>query len=92
MCPPHFLSILLEVKASGPPHVLKLWLGVCNGMRPVNYVCSNRASFCVSRISWRSLDFHKVQEFNLVTLAFGVITGFMTLVSVLCCCICVPVC
>ena len=24
---PHFLKIALEVKASGPPHDLKLWLG-----------------------------------------------------------------
>ena len=25
--PPHFLKIVVEVKASGPPHVLTLWLG-----------------------------------------------------------------
>ena len=24
---PHFLRIVVEVKASGPPHVLRLWLG-----------------------------------------------------------------
>ena len=24
---PHFLKIAVEVKASGPPHVLKLWMG-----------------------------------------------------------------
>ena len=23
-CPPHFLKIVVEVKASGPPHVLRL--------------------------------------------------------------------
>ena len=23
---PHFLEIVVEVKASGPPHVLRLWL------------------------------------------------------------------
>ena len=26
--PPHFLNIVVEVTASGPPHVLKRWLGV----------------------------------------------------------------
>ena len=29
---PHFLTIVLEVEASGPPHVLKLWLGVIRGI------------------------------------------------------------
>ena len=24
---PHFLKMMVEVKASGPPHVIKLWLG-----------------------------------------------------------------
>ena len=30
--PPHFLTIVVEVKATGPPHVLELWLGVSEGM------------------------------------------------------------
>ena len=25
--PPHFIKIVVEVKALAPPHVLKLWLG-----------------------------------------------------------------
>ena len=33
--PPHFIKIVVEVKASGPSHVLKLWLGVSKGMLPV---------------------------------------------------------
>ena len=43
--PPHFLNIVVEVKASGPPHVLKLWLGVSKGMLPVKYVRYNKTSF-----------------------------------------------
>ena len=37
---PHFLNIVVEVKASGPPHVLELSLGVSKGMLPVKYFCS----------------------------------------------------
>ena len=29
---PHLLKIVVEVKASGPPLVLELWLGVSKGM------------------------------------------------------------
>ena len=25
--PPHFLKIVVEAKASGPPHAIELWLG-----------------------------------------------------------------
>ena len=42
---PHFLRIAVEVKASGPLHVLKLWLGVSKCMLPVNYFCSNKVAF-----------------------------------------------
>ena len=42
---PHFLKIVVEVKASGPPHVLALWLGVSKGMLPVRYFRSNKSSF-----------------------------------------------
>ena len=35
--PPHFLKIVVEVKASGLPHVSQLWLGVSNDMRLVEY-------------------------------------------------------
>ena len=42
--PPHFLKIVVEVKASGPPHDIKQWLGVSKGMLPVEYFRSNKAS------------------------------------------------
>ena len=45
---PHFLKIVVEMKASGPSHVLGQWLLVSNGMLAVQYFCSNKASFCVS--------------------------------------------
>ena len=32
---PHFVKIVVEVKASGPPHVLRLWFGLCKGMLDV---------------------------------------------------------
>ena len=37
--PPHFLRIVVEVKASGPPCVLELWFGISKGMLPVRYFC-----------------------------------------------------
>ena len=46
----HFLQIVLAVMASGPPHVLQLWLGVSKGMLPVKYICSDISSFCVSLV------------------------------------------
>ena len=42
---PHFLNIMVEVKASGPQHVLKLWLGVGKGMLPAKYSCFNKSYF-----------------------------------------------
>ena len=49
--PLHFLDIVVLVTASGPPHVLRLWLGVGKGMLPVKYFCSNKASFlCQSNL------------------------------------------
>ena len=30
--PPHFLEIVVKVKASEPPHVVRLWLGVSKVM------------------------------------------------------------
>ena len=36
----HFLKIVVEVKASGPPHVLDLWLGASKGMLPVKVKAS----------------------------------------------------
>ena len=49
--PPCFIKIVVEVKTSGPPHVLRLWLGVSKVMLPVQYFCSNKASFV-------SVEFH----------------------------------
>ena len=46
--PPHFIKIVVEVKASGQPHVIKLCLGLNKGMLPVDNSCSNKASLCVS--------------------------------------------
>ena len=36
---PHFIKIVVKVKASGPPHALKLRLEVSKGMLPVKYFC-----------------------------------------------------
>ena len=33
--PPHFSHIVVEVRTSGPPHVLLLWWGVSKRMLPV---------------------------------------------------------
>ena len=79
--PPHFLKIVVEVKASGPPHVLKLWLVISKGMLPITYFHSNKASFCIIQISWSSYDCQKV-EVNLATHSLGDITGFKTVASV----------
>ena len=50
---PYFLKIVVEVKTSGPPHVLDLWLWACNGMLPVKYFRSSKSSFGVSFIFWK---------------------------------------
>ena len=47
--------VYLPSQASGRGEsVLKLWLVVGKDMLPVKYLCSNKDSFCVKRISWRS--------------------------------------
>ena len=43
--PPHFIKIVVEVKASGPRHILKLWLGASKGMLHVKYFCSMKPFF-----------------------------------------------
>ena len=43
-----FLNTVVVVNALGPPHVLKLWLGVSKGMLSVKYFRSNKSHFCVS--------------------------------------------
>ena len=56
-CPPelvlpqHFLKIVIEVKASESPHVLKLWLGVSKGMLNVKYFRSTKPLYV-------SVEFH----------------------------------
>ena len=45
--PPYLRKIVIEVEASGLPHVFKMWLCVGKGMLLVKYFCSNKASFCV---------------------------------------------
>ena len=41
---PHFLRIVQEVKASRSSHVLKLCIGVSNGVLPMKYFRSSKAS------------------------------------------------
>ena len=41
-------KIVVEVKASVTPHVLRLWLGVDKGMLLVKYFHSNKVSFYAS--------------------------------------------
>ena len=48
-----FLTIVVEVKASGPRHVVELRLGMSKDMLPVKYSRSDKASFCVSSVSWK---------------------------------------
>ena len=50
-------------------------------MLPVRYVSFNKASFCVSWVSWRSYDRYKVVV-NLATHSVGDITVFNTVVPV----------
>ena len=49
--PLYFLKIVVEMKAFGPPHVLKLCLVLSKGMLPVKYFHSNKAFFV-------SVEFH----------------------------------
>ena len=46
--PPHFLKIVVEVGASGAPHVLGVWLGISKDMLPVKYFCSTKSLLCQS--------------------------------------------
>ena len=76
-----FLKNVVEVNASGQPHVLQLCLTVSKVMLLVKYSCSNKDSFYVSRISWRSYSCHKA-EVNVATASFGDITKCKTVGSV----------
>ena len=77
---PHFLEIVVEVKAMGPPHVLELCQGCKQGHIPCRILLFQQRFSCVSRISCGSLDCHKV-EVNLATLSFVGITVFKPVVS-----------
>ena len=44
---PAILRIVVEVRATGPPHVVRLWLVLSNGMLPLKYFRSNKASLCL---------------------------------------------
>ena len=49
--PPDFLKIVVEVKSSGPPHVLKLVAGKNKGMLPVN-------TFAPTKLLFVAVKFH----------------------------------
>ena len=40
------IKIVVEVRASGPPRVLKLWLGVCKGMHHVGHFLPQQNFLC----------------------------------------------
>ena len=42
--PPRLIKTVVEAKASEPPHVLKLWLGVSKGILPVKFFHSYKDS------------------------------------------------
>ena len=62
---PHILIIVVGVKTSGSPHVLKLWLGVSKGMLLVKYFCLTKPLF----VRVKFIGDHK-GEVNLITLCF----------------------
>ena len=90
-----FLTIVVVVKASGPPHIAKLWLRVwlrvlvrvwlwvwvrvCGGMLPVGYFCSNKASFLCQSNCMETMRLTKLV--NLFTLSLWDYARFETVVS-----------
>ena len=64
---PHFLNIVVEVKSTEQPHVLKLWLGLNKDMIPVKYFYSNKSCFCVKIIFY---DHMIVTTLRLATIKF----------------------
>ena len=46
----YFLKIVVEYKALGPPHVLKLWFFVNMGMLPVNTIAVTNHFFLAVRL------------------------------------------
>ena len=82
---PHFSKIVAEVKATGLPHVIELWLRIRKGMLLVKYFRPIKVTFYVSSISRGSHDCHRVVV-NLATLTFWDITGFKRVLSLSCLC------
>ena len=82
--PPTFLNNCHRGDSLITTTCLKTVIMVSNGTLPVKYFSSNKASFCVSGMSWRSQSCQTV-EVNMATLSFGVVTGFKTVVSSSCC-------
>ena len=70
---PHFFNVVVELKASGPPHVFELWLGVSKVMLPVEYFCSNKASFVLAELN-EDYETATKMRFNLATQVLGVLS------------------
>ena len=76
---PYFTTIVIEVKASGPSHLLNLWLGVSKGMLPAKHLCTTKPLFMPSE--FHEDHSHKF-DVNIVTLSFGDIWRLNSVVSV----------
>ena len=76
----HFLRIVVDAKASGPPHILELWFGVIMGMLSVKYFRSKQIIVLCLSIFLLTKSFHNT-EVNLTTLSFWGYYGFKTVVS-----------
>ena len=79
-CTAFLKHFMVEVNTLGPPHVIKLRLGLSKGMLPVRYFCSNNSSLCQFKLV-KVKSFHKI-EVNLATIRFWSINGFKAMVSV----------
>ena len=45
---PHLIKTAVEVKAVELPHVVYMWLRLSKLVRPLKYLSSSKASFCIS--------------------------------------------
>ena len=80
--PPHVTKIVVEVKALGLSHVLKLWLWVRKGMLPVEYFCSNKAPF-LCQLNFMEIIRLSQSRDQSGHPQFGGTTGFKIVVTVL---------
>ena len=80
--PPHLLKAVVEVKASGQPHVSQLWLGVSKGILNAEYLCSNKASLLRQSNLMEIIRLLIKMRKNLTTFSVGDITTFKMAVSV----------